>query len=370
MKGRNRSHRRKAKRVLLWAGAVFLLVQFLGTLLVDHLWPEVRFPSAADTVTKLRTQERSPDILCLGSSRSGAAFRAGEVQTLTRLWSEDHSVEVFNASLPAGDLVTADYLMEQLLAAGVRPAVVVIEVSPETLARRNEWLGLHARRQFTWSDVPRFFQDTIYSGHGMRLLSARLVPLYVYRRQIWHKLYELVEQLDEDPYSDCLFAGPLAPVPEHVLAADPAERSGVSWEHFMEKSRARMVGDPAARTQLGLGAIRRWLRGYQVGGTAADSLERLIQRCRQREIEVVLVGVPLAAAHRELYTTEIEDQFQAYMRRVATTYRCCFLDYRSRLPDELFQDHHHLLHEGGLLFSRLLVQEALVPLWRGIKRAK
>jgi hypothetical protein len=116
--------------------------------------------------------------------------------------------------------------------------------------------------------------------------------------------------------------------------------------------------------------IRKSLRNYRVGGTAAEALERLLKRCRQHGITPVLVGVPVSIPYRELYTPEIDGPFLSYMNQMAQTYRCQFVDYRDRVPDSLFLDQHHCNLEGGIYFSEKLSREILAPAWRSCRRNK
>jgi hypothetical protein len=115
---------------------------------------------------------------------------------------------------------------------------------------------------------------------------------------------------------------------------------------------------------LGLEQPRRWLRHYQVGGTAAAALERLLGRCRSHRIAVVLVGVPVTRPHRDTYTAAIEAEFHAHLERLCQTYGCRFVDYRDQVPDSLFVDNHHLHLGGGMYFSQRLAREVLAPVWR------
>ena len=282
------THARRGRRALLWAVAVFALAQFGGGLLLDYVWPELRFPTAHLTFKALQQQPRSPDVMCLGSSRFGAGFQQGNIQEVLRDDTGDAQVTVFNAAIEAGDLVTADYIMEHALNQGVRPRVVVIEVSPETLARRCEWMGQHVLRQLTWADVPDHLGDVWRSENLVRLLSARLLPLYMHRQQICRRTCEGVEKSVQTFLAQAKQKKRKKKTPETV-------NQGVPWEVFMELD--QQVANPA-KTSAGLPAVRRALKDYGVGGGSARALERLVKRCRERDIQVVLVGVPVTEAHR------------------------------------------------------------------------
>jgi hypothetical protein len=118
------------------------------------------------------------------------------------------------------------------------------------------------------------------------------------------------------------------------------------------------------RTMEGLPRFRNWLQDYEVGGIASLALERVLQRCQANGIRVLLVAPPVSAAHRALYTPEIEAAFRAELARLTADFPCPFLDYRDRIPDEYFYDNHHLLNAGAALFTQELTQEVILPAWR------
>lgn len=364
-----RANRRRARRALLWACGVFVIAQVAVGVLLDYGWPELRFPTAAMTLSTLRRCPRSPDIVCLGSSRLGAAFRPDKVQQPLRQWAADDSLLVFNACVPAGDLITADFMMERILAEGKRPALVIIEVSPEMLAERNFLLDQHVLRQFTWGEIPEHFSDICESGGLSRLLRARAIPLYVHRREICRRAYAALAETMTSSSNPAGRVQARAKVPPaNMERSSPEENQGVEWDRLYLDSEPQ--SSPAVRqaTLRGVASVRRWLKGYRVGGISAEALDRLVQRCQDHDIEVILVGAPLASAHRALYTPEIDQAYQMHLRQVAAAHHCQFIEYRDRLPDTLFLDNHHVLPQGALYFSRTLAREVLAPRWRARNR--
>jgi hypothetical protein len=107
--------------------------------------------------------------------------------------------------------------------------------------------------------------------------------------------------------------------------------------------------------------VRTWRKHYKPGGKGARELERLLGRSRAVGITTILVGVPVTSPHRAYYTRDVEEWFVAYMDRLAREYGSRYVDYRDRIPDECFIDHHHMSDAGGLRFSRMLAEEVLVP---------
>jgi hypothetical protein len=125
-------------------------------------------------------------------------------------------------------------------------------------------------------------------------------------------------------------------------------------------------GDPERpeeefRRRAGRGArhIRKWLRGYEISGLAAESLDRLLDRCRDHGIQVILVVPPVTSIQRVEYTPDIESAFRAYVAGLTKRRGLRTLDFRARLPDDLFVDNHHTSAEGARTFSRMLAREAV-----------
>lgn len=338
MTSRRLSHGRRARAALMWAAGLFVTGQLAGGLLLDYAWPAVRFPSLAQLLDRRRSGPEDAQILCLGSSRFGIGLRPSVMRAAFRKELGDAApVGICNASVPLGDPVAEDFVFKRLRAAGVRPALLVVEVSPETVNGYNDWFGAHIDRQLNWGDVPRCLPDVIQSGQAGRLTAARLLPLYVHRREIRRRLEEAV------------FGG----------APDDAD-SGIDWENIVQTPNA----DALEATRDGAELARRKLRHYQIGGRTAGALERLVARCQKRGIAVVLVGAPVTTVHRTLYSPPIDAAYHDYLARLCRTYACRFVDWRGEMPDADFRDIYHLRPDGGVLFSRRLTQEVLAPAWR------
>ncbi len=342
---RRAAYRRRGLHVVLWAGGMFVAAQFLGGLLLDYVWPQVRFPLAGRIWARLDTLPRTPEMVVLGSSRLQGVSTAVLNPLLRR--ELEPAPSCFNSAVGAGDALVADWLLTRMLRQGRRPRLVVMEVSPETVARYNRWLEQHVIRQLTWTDLPAHFSEAWRTTHPMRLLSSRLLPLYLHRYQLRHSLAQSALAL----LTGCSEPGPADDV--DVSGADPADDAA-----------ALRTGTGEALHTEGLSEFERWLRNYRVGGGATAALERLLDRCREYGIAVVLVAPPVSVAHRRLYTPEIESAFRGYVDALVRAHGCRFHDFRDRLPDPLFRDHHHTNARGSAIFTRLLAREALIPAWR------
>ncbi len=360
---KTRANRVRGRRALVWAWALFGLAQIGTSAILDWAWTAVKFRSLTDNLEALRTQRRSPDVICLGSSRMGAAFREDVVRALLRETTGDADLQVFNAAIEGANLPTMDYAMEKLLAAGARPRLVLIEVEPETLATCNRWHRYDIMRMMTWRNLPDYLRESRRSGGFREIVMTRLLPLYYFRRQILQETGRALN-LDTSPPNPPLRSGEGGKGGE-VPSASP---SGVAWTKYMAEKRNDSM-PVEERTRIGLTLFQRWLERYEVGGKPAEALDRLVRRCRQSGAGVLLVAVPTSSTHRGLYTPEVDARFLKHLRHAEESLGCRFVDYRDRVPDPYFQDSHHVRLEGGKLFSEELTHEVLLPLWTSTRHA-
>jgi hypothetical protein len=345
---------RRSRRVLLWAVGLFVVAQLTTSLLLDYCWPLLRFPSARKVLAHLAAEPDKPDIVTLGSSRFEAGIVPTEISSLvSQECRTDRPVRVFNASVPAGDIIAAEFMLHYLLEGGVRPKLVLLEINPETLNHYNDWLGVHVRRQLCWHDMPGYFVQVCQSMQMVRWLGERVNPVYYHREELWQATSEACRSLA---------AGTATNAPGR---AKPALGQQPAWKELLCPPPMALPAEALEQCRSSaFGVVRRWLRHYRISGGNAEALERMLRLCRQKQIEVILLGVPVTTPHREVYTSEINAVYLAYLDCLCQTHGCRFVDYRARVPDSLFVDTHHLGPKGGLFFSRLLTYEVLAPFWR------
>ena len=336
------AHNRRARAALLWTAGLFLAAQLVGGFLLDTVGQAIRFPSAAHVLERVEQGER-PAVICLGSSRFAHGLNESLLKEgLTRELG-GAGPAILNASVPAGDQVSSDYILQKLLAEGVRPRLALVEVTPESLNACNTWLNVHVQRQLGWEDLPRFGREIFQANQLLRLVKARLLPLYLHRRQLLRESWEAVRPESETPAEK---------IPDAAVA------------EIVRNLRKEPPRSQAAAIQHGASQVPRWLRNYSVGGTSAAALERVLRRCAEHGVTVVLVAPPVTAAHRAAYTPPIDAAFSAYVTQLAPRHGCRLVSHRDRLPDELFIDNHHLSTAGGRTWSEIVAAEVLAPAWR------
>jgi hypothetical protein len=357
---RSRARQQRNLHALVWAGAVFAVVQLVGGLLLDYCWPTVRFPQAGCVLAILGQMPQTPDIVCLGSSRFGCGVREDVLNPLLAQYTQPPP-RLLNASVGAGDPIVVEWMLQRMLHAGRRPTLLVVEITPENLACRNKWLELQLIRQLTWTDLPAYLPDACRYAHPMRLLSSRLLPLY-------HHRYQIRKQTRDAALA--LLSGERG----HAFAAAPAGGSSQPLTARMHGTPdlppvpVVPAGDPTAKPAAGVEDVQDWLRNYRLAGLTSQALERVLARCRAERIAVLLVAPPVSGPHRSFYSAGVEEAFQRYIAALTRTYGCRFADYRNRVPDTCFFDHHHLGAQGSDYFSRLLAREVLIPTWRALPR--
>jgi hypothetical protein len=344
--------RQRGGRIAAWFWGFFLAAQLIGGLLLDYVWPQIRFPRAYQQFHALQQFPRSPDIICLGSSRTESTIHDSSLSRAMRHFTGDPSVRAFNAQVPGGDLISAEFVWKGLWRRGARPSLLVIEVLPEEVNHLNDWLKLHVLRQLTWPDVPAYAVEVTRTQHLLRLVQSRLVPLYTHRCELWRA----AQRNCGAPWLPAS-----SPAPEAVLPGYHDIRAEALIEQPLQPEQIE-------QSTAGLHEIERGLRLYRPGGSSCKALERILTHCRRHSIDVLLLGIPVSSRHRALYTPQIEADFQSYLRQVEQTWGCRYVDCRDQSPDWLFRDNHHSLPLGGEYFSQRFAREVLGPEWLRLKR--
>jgi hypothetical protein len=244
-------------------------------------------------------------------------------------------ITVFNAFIPAGDPVVMEFETDKLLATGIRPSVVVIEILPEVLSRRNLWLNFHLGRQFRWPEVWNSLPDAYLAGTLHLAVATRFNAVYTFRSEFQHWALDALK-----------------------LRFEPST--------FIDENAQKQAkrAQPADLEVLQRGAVfgRKNVRGYEIGGLNTRALILMIERYSKLGTTIVFIAPPVSSPYRAAYSVPVDNAYLAYMHRLGKTYGTYFFDYRHRLADHQFWDPYHTTTNGKLYFSRLLAREIIVPL--------
>ncbi|HKB00933.1 MAG TPA: hypothetical protein VKD90_01880 [Gemmataceae bacterium] len=346
MRQRQASFGRRARAASLWGLALFVGGQLGLGLLLDYRYPLTRFPSAEKVISVAATEPRPPTVAFFGSSRTGAAVDTARANRLLATESgRSPPPRVVNLAVPCGDPIAIEFVLDHALAAGVRPAWAVVEVSPETLNYRTPWVRYHVARQFTWAEVPAFAEMAWETRSVGALWTSRLVPGYVHRHEIVRQAKLVAE----------------ARLP---AAAGRHAWGGLNWQDVIRPP-DRLPDEKLLELSRATAwmTIRRWVTPYRIDGPEAAALERILGRCRGEEIGIVLLGIPACSATRAEFTPAIEAEYRGYLDRLSREYGCRFVDAGDWVPDRLFADADHVrIPDGAAGFTDRLTREVLLKL--------
>jgi hypothetical protein len=297
------SNKHQAKRALRWSALGFCFIQLAVDYAVDVYWPRIHSSYLAVMEDKVDQLQPSPDVVVLGSSRLQTAVYDKELQARLREFTGDISLQTFNACIPAQDFCTAEHVLGELSEKEIRPAILVMEVTPEMIARRNRWLGAHVLPPLRGCTFFNYLGDIYRSENVARLVRERITPVYRYRQEIQRELGLAIcpipqagEQSAQHPAAASNPASPVATpmppaAPMRSVLASPAAGNIVARGPSKEAEERRM---------LGVDRFAGWLKDYQIGGTSALALERMLSSCQKQGVRVILVCPPVTSHNRAI----------------------------------------------------------------------
>ncbi len=347
---RRRQQVRQARRVLLWGLLFFLGLHLVAAVSVERCMPEARDPEFAIKAERLQVLRRqapdNPLVLMLGSSRTAEGFRAGDVHAR---W-DGRPALVFNFGLSGGGPVLQLLCLRRLLAGGVRPDLLLIEVLPPTLNQPGKhpleevWLQGGRMRLSELRRLGRYHTDP------MRLMRrwcrARLIP--------WPSLHRCAQAL-------------LTPEPLDLPAVpgrgkiekdgwEPQFQNGVTPEqchHYLQVAREQY------RDSMG---------AFHPAQQPLAAVSALLDLCRREEIPVVLVLMPEGSAFQAFYPAPLRESLDALLANLSTKWQVALIDARDWVADEDLWDAHHPLPSGASVFTKRLADDVICPLLQTLPR--
>jgi len=267
----------------------------------------------------------------------------GEIQEFMSSSFGEQAPLMFNAAVPACDPFVMDYLVRLLSSQGITPGTVIMEISRETIQLGCPWMDSHLTRVMTWQDMPDALEDFIASRRISRLLSSRIIPIFLYRKELLTWIFD-----SSPPYLKAASAdeaAPVKPAPGAQNNPKPQQADAVKISHSVPPHIAKSY------------------RNYQIRGINPRHLESMLTFLHERNVAVILVGVPVCRDHLDCYSTEINQKFMDYIEYLTRAYGCSFVEYCDRIPNEFFVDDLHLNLTGAVSFTRMLASEVLHDAW-------
>lgn len=339
---------RRSALALGWGAAAFLVAQLALGLAVERWLPAARDPEYAAKVERLHARRAAapgrPLVLVLGSSRVQMGLRAGSLGAESAL--------VFNFGLSGAGPLAEALCLRRLLAEGVRPDLLVLEVLPPALSQpgdhpiEEEWLdGARLR----WGEAAFLAR---YHGDPQRSLrqwaKGRGLPC------VWHagNLRSAVAP----------GAGGSESGPAYTLSAmDPHGWLPYCAEDVTPERRRRLADFARIQYASAFGEFR-------LAERPARALADVLARCRREGIPVALLVMPEGPAFRAHYTPSMRAGIDAHLRALGERWDVPLIDARDWLDEDAFWDSHHLLPRGATAFTERFEREALGPLLRNLPR--
>jgi hypothetical protein len=227
-----------------------------------------------------------------------------------------HPVIVFNFGTTGAGPVTELLHLRQLLAQGLGPDLLLIEVLPPLLA------GQASTQEAPWWDT----WPVPWYTYRHDLLDRWLPVLVPYAaRKDW--LY----RMDDSGWTP----GPAKPPsPERYQAA-------------VERTRREYAV---------------YFQSFQLQQEPCQAVREALELCRRRHIRAGLVLMPEASLFRSWYAPSAWDQVTGFLGRLEQEFGVLIVNARTWIPDEEFSDGHHLLLGGADHFTDRLGREVLTPL--------
>jgi hypothetical protein len=335
----------RGRATLLWGAALFLVGQLALAVAIEWRFSELRDPPYGYKEHRLLRRlaaVRPPPrtVVMLGSSRTLNALDAEEAER--ELAGPDGTPLVFNFGIAGTGPVTELLTLRRLLARGVRPDLLLVEVMPPLLAAQVPVADL------TWLEPGRLWHSDLALLERYRP-GARL-------RASWWEGWPVPCHSHRFALVSALSPG-LLPLPHRFDCFGAVDDLG--WRPVSAPR-----GDPRvtrAAIEHAHQAYAEHLNGFRLGGPNVAALRELLEVCRAEGISTVLVLMPEGSEFRSWYPPAARAQIEDFLAGLRRDCGADVVDARLWLADEDFVDGHHPYPEGAAHFSARLAREVIAP---------
>ncbi len=324
---------------MLWVLFWYVAFQMTATVLKDR-WLRVgpyyelqKWPALERLVAE---EPDRPLVLMVGSSRTAWAFQASSLDGMPD--SDGRPMLVYNFGVPSTGPCFQLFCLRDMLAKGIRPRLLLIECLPLMWCETQRgvvsedsllaWESLSLHRMLQW--LPYFPRPRKCVNLWVQ---ARFAPCYALRGDI---VSELIALATGDP------------IPKHV----PIDNRG--W-HLSPP----MIAPALHEIHMAEAFAGYWpgLVNFRIGKTPYRAIHELLDLCRREKIPSALVLMPEDSRFRRLYPPEAKVTIGKLLDELRQTYGVEIIDAQTWLPDYDFEDGHHTLLGGALIFTRRIRAE-------------
>jgi hypothetical protein len=343
---RSRSMSQGARSVLLWGllfyvliqSAVFVVMDRWHPMLFDHVW----FWKWGQFREWAAREPDRPLMVMLGSSRTDDAFQARGLDGLPG--PEGRPWRAYNFGVPAAGPMHEWLYLRDMLDAGIRPRLLLIEYLPPLLnAPRTGFISEEYWTAGPWLSAthlvrlwPHLLNPT---RKGQEWLESRLAPAAVYRAHLQERLREWC---NGEP-----------PLPILLRGHD-------DWGCHLAESISQ--AERERRWTVSRELYGRSLRHFRPWPGSIHALHRLLKHCQREQIRVAVIVMPESPRFRALYTSACRTTSDSLLTELRHS-GVPVIDANLWLSEDDFSDGHHVNERGGAKFTARLRNE-VEPLLR------
>ncbi|MGE3806844.1 MAG: DUF1574 family protein [Gemmataceae bacterium] len=328
----HRQRRREARQFLFWLVIGFALCELPLGWLVERT-PQLRDPETAEKFADLEACRRArpdrPLVMAFGSSRTAMAFDA---KYLTEN-SSGPEVLVYNMSIPGCGPMLQNIMLERVLARGIRPDLIFLEIMPIMFVTRR---GQLAEEKLL--NAARLRNDELW------VCNLTLNKRWLSWKYYWHRCLPILEYQGELNYH--FLGGRPHTFVEFGMRATPSTTTPECGQ-LMHTIAREQYAKYCACSELAMEPLQ--------------GVARFVERCRELKIPVRLMVMPEGSFFRNFYSAaawQLQDRLIEVWRN---DWNLEVIDARRWLPDEYFWDGHHVLRPGALAFTARFAREVLGP---------
>lgn len=347
-----------AKWSLIWALLFFVTSEVVLHVAMEHILPQLCAPANCESdygVRRGRLHERLAEnpnqglVLLLGSSRTSFGVQPQRLNAV--LAANGSSLIGFNFGISGAGVLRERVALERLLAEGVRPKVLVIEVIPTLLnysapGRYTEDRNMEP--SLPWLTLPeivvlgRYHSDPVHMAHVWA--EAWLFPWRTYQRRIQEGL-------------DSRLLAP-TPRPPFDWEIDPWGGEHADWQPLAPDAMARLM-------EQAYQDLVRQVPDYRVGDGSRRALRDMLAICQREGIQAAVVFMPEGSDYHRWYEHGAEAEVVALADELRRTYDVDVIDARRWFPDSELWDGSHLLASGAEAYTLRLAPEIMRLAERG-----
>lgn len=309
---------------------IFVAWQLVVAVGIESWWVSAHHPEYGYRLDSLKqrlaAEPGKPLVLMLGSSRTETGIRPDILKF------PDGQPIIFNFGITGTSPLQQLIYLNRLLAEGIRPDLLVLEVLPARLGIN----GSLDSGNLLWPDlaVLRDYQPDVQYTY-LSWLGAQINPLYSNRQGFLGKL-----------------APSWLPRQDKTLLKRIRDVPGLTgWVPWAETPTPEVCSRRAAHARQ---EYEQDLRHASLGSDARRIWRQMLTLCQQEGIPAVLCLMPEATAFRGWYSSITHGRVADLLGQLHREFDVPVIDARTWMPDCYFIDGHHLLPDGAARFTELL----------------